>query len=373
MSISFGSIITIFFLNIILILYLLIITEIEHIEFFKESKIIFIGLTIILIRLLLPLNFPFTITIPITHILPNLSRLYYMKIFNYPLFYILFMIWVIVALSKIINIVYKDLKLYRLLKQLSQINNEKELNVNILSSSGKNLNILTTSATISPVIVGLFHPTLIIPDYVFSLSREEIDYIIMHETAHYKKLDLWLKHLIKLVSCIYWWNPFIHILQKKMELTLELSTDLSVIHDLDNLKKLDYANCLIKVSKICHSSDFNNNILCDLGIPLISIKTDLEIRTNKIISATKKNKCKTKLLRYINITVALLMIVLCFLFVPEAYEAGDNTQEGSFSITKDNTYLIEKSNGYDLYYNGKYIITIDELDETLKKLKIYKE
>lgn len=48
-------------------------------------------------------------------------------------------------------------------------------------------------------------------------------------------------------------------------------------------------------------------------------------------------------------------------------------RRGAFSITPDNAYFVNSSDGYKLYMNGEYIGTITNIPEDLKEVPIYEE
>lgn len=375
MLISFGSIITCILISCALMSYLVVLSHCKDKNIFRESRFLFVGIIIILFRLLIPFNFPFTISIPITHILPIFSRIFYKQIYNFQIYHIILLIWVGVAIYKLISMIKTELQFHQMLCQLSMYNQQYKSIVKGRFNAFpiKNLEIIIIPAAISPAITGLFHPKLILPEFALDLSDEELEYIIKHEYEHFKRLDLWLKYFLRLISCFYWWNPLITILKIKLELVIELSTDMFVIKNLNAEKKLNYASCLVKISKICQVKSSSYKDFQKVGVSLLCQDIDLEIRTNLILECTAKRPDNKSLLKVANILMMILMVGICLFIVPEAYSVTKDVEENSFSISEDNAYLMKLEDGYALYINDEYVATVDEIDESLRNIKILEE
>lgn len=65
-------------------------------------------------------------------------------------------------------------------------------------------NIYICDAVKSPFIFGIIRPRIYLSS---SLSGEEMEYIIAHESAHLKRKDHLWKPFGYLLLCIYWFNP----------------------------------------------------------------------------------------------------------------------------------------------------------------------
>ena len=91
----------------------------------------------------------------------------------------------------------------------------------------RNLPVWICGKVDSPMLTGLFHPTLILPRTGF--SQEQRMFIFRHELAHYKRRDLWTKWVFLLAQSVHWFNPLVHILAKKANLDLENACDDTVL------------------------------------------------------------------------------------------------------------------------------------------------
>lgn len=62
----------------------------------------------------------------------------------------------------------------------------------------------------SPMLLGYFKTTLLLPD-AFFYSDSELDAVLRHELTHLKSGDLWYKLLMVIVCDIYWFNPIFRL------------------------------------------------------------------------------------------------------------------------------------------------------------------
>ena len=115
--------------------------------------------------------------------------------------------------------------------------------------------ILVSDANIqAPFIFGLYHPVIALPE--IKLSKDEWYYILIHEISHFYQRDLWIRFFFELLRIIYWWNPLIYLLQKRLIDLQEIQTDLFATKHLNETQKMDYLECLIHVAK---QQSFNPN------------------------------------------------------------------------------------------------------------------
>lgn len=70
---SVGSVLTCILLSCILTLYLCILLHFGNTIFKHGIRVVFLGIILILFRMILPFNFPFTVYIPISKILPEIT------------------------------------------------------------------------------------------------------------------------------------------------------------------------------------------------------------------------------------------------------------------------------------------------------------
>lgn len=216
-----------------------------------------------------------------------------------------------------------------------------------------------------PFITGFLKPVLILPDQTF--TDKELYFIVRHETEHVRNKDLWLKALIEILLSIYWWNPFIYVLRKKLYLALEVSDDIMTTKKMDAREKISYAEFLSRAAV-----DYQGKANVQ-GLSLFHEKKDLQIRIYTILNGDYSRKRKIGSTIF-NLCIVIVTAAVCFTFVPEAYKIPEDVEKISFSIDEDNAYLVETEQGYELYVDGTYMEMLNgALDPEKLKLKIYSD
>nr|WP_281418893.1 M56 family metallopeptidase [Vallitalea pronyensis] len=93
----------------------------------------------------------------------------------------------------------------------------------------------------TPVAIGFLKPRIIIPR---GISKDEIDYILLHELSHIRRRDpLW--KLLSIVSvCVHWFNPLVWLFLYTFDLDMEMACDEKVLHLLPKERFKMYATTL---------------------------------------------------------------------------------------------------------------------------------
>ncbi len=90
----------------------------------------------------------------------------------------------------------------------------------------RKIKLRTSETTGSPLLVGLFRPTIYIPQRAF--DDENMRMIFLHELTHCKRGDLWIKWLAVFVNGVHWFNPFAYLLCANVGEACEISCDTAV-------------------------------------------------------------------------------------------------------------------------------------------------
>lgn len=114
--------------------------------------------------------------------------------------------------------------------------------------SDKNVALRKTDAVTGTLVIGLIHKTVLIPDETY--TDEELKMMFRHECMHIKNKDLWIKLLIQIYCCIFWWNPFAYLLKSDLDVSLEMKCDLNATKGFSDYEKLAYVETLKKRSVI---------------------------------------------------------------------------------------------------------------------------
>nr|WP_317616228.1 M56 family metallopeptidase [Paenibacillus ihbetae] len=95
----------------------------------------------------------------------------------------------------------------------------------------------------SPVLVGLWRPTIYLPIE----NTVNLDMVIRHEVVHLKRKDLWIKAFTLGASALHWFNPLVHILRKDIHLWSELSCDEEVVKEMSHAQRKRYGETILSV------------------------------------------------------------------------------------------------------------------------------
>lgn len=81
----------------------------------------------------------------------------------------------------------------------------------------------------SPVVAGLFRPTVYLPDSAPSWPPQTLKMAILHELIHLKRRDLWMALLAHLTCLVHWFNPAVWWLRRTFLTQCEFACDACLI------------------------------------------------------------------------------------------------------------------------------------------------
>lgn len=128
--------------------------------------------------------------------------------------------------------VYGGVSLWRFWRTLRGAVHEKE-------------NIYRFQKKISPFVFGVFRPKIYLPA---TLTKEEEEYILLHEQLHIKRGDVIFRLLACLALFLHWFNPLVWIAFLLSGRDMEISCDEAVIRRLGGRVKKEYSASLLKVA-----------------------------------------------------------------------------------------------------------------------------
>ena len=169
-----------------------------------------------------------------------------------------------------------------------------------LLNINKNIKIKVSNKVKSPILIGELKPYIVIPHNLIStLEDKEIKYIILHELSHYKRKDILIVWLSKLVEIFQFFNPIIYLGLKIMREDCEEACDEYVLSKLDKGENKTYGNTIIKVVE---NININNNLVGTTA--MASNKKKIKDRI-KSIAENKTFGFKTLLLGIVIIIVLI--------------------------------------------------------------------
>ena len=109
--------------------------------------------------------------------------------------------------------------------------------------------IRETSLVTSPAVMGLFHPTLLLPAGIASrLTDDELQMVLRHELAHLKRGDLWMNFVATALQIVHWFNPLLWFAFACMRQDREMATDALAISSSPSTSPSAYGQMLLKLA-----------------------------------------------------------------------------------------------------------------------------
>ena len=235
--------------------------------------------------------------------------------------------------------------------------------------TNKNVTLKKTDAVTGAMVIGLFRKLIIIPDREY--EEAELEMVFRHECTHIKNKDLWIKLLIQIYCCIFWWNPFAYLLKHDLDFSLELKCDLSATKNFTDTEKAFYLEALSKNA----ATDKQANKPFVACAEMANGKKKSKLRERVRVMITEPPKKVGQIVS--NILVALLFVAVfvgsyVFIWQPDCgirTEVSDyNLAEGGVIVDETNGYLVKQDDDTYLFYYKDYVpvpATKEEVDQGL--------
>lgn len=316
-----------------------------------EVKLLIFCTVLTGVRLFFPIDIcGISHTIGIKILYPELCRFMRWKIGFLSHFSVLFLISL---LGSFLILVQKSLSYISFIKLIKEIRPIEYIRVKKYKKV-KKIPILKVDSIEDPFIVGIKNPYIIIPN----IDEETKKIVLLHEVGHYIKRDLFLKCFFEILCLLYWWNPLVYIVRYYFSNILEIRNDLIVCNELSEIEKIHYVEILLKMSR--------TKALKRRGTLSFFNGSFLKIRISSILNEEQKKQVNIKLFFF------LIAIILSGTIVIEP--VADLKLHAPYfeedDIVKKNNFFVKTENGYELYMNGTYIGTLDEIPNELKNINI---
>lgn len=153
-----------------------------------------------------------------------------------------------------------------------------------------------------PLAYGFLAKYVLLPHNIKSMTTEHVHMLIEHELQHHRAYDTKKVILLRLLSGVFWFNPFVHYLEKRFILAMESNCDSAVVKSL-NISASEYSKSLISCLKVCQFS--NESELTAYFSSPNSLKDEIEIRITKVMRSNQ----------YVSGRTAVQTIAFCMLII----------------------------------------------------------
>lgn len=228
----------------------------QFLRFFGASSITVLYVFCAL-RMLFPIEFPFTYEVHMPAIYNHLWNFVYTAPVNgndhmtYSI--LLLTIWFTIAAILLIRywfIYTRTIRQFHITKSIENQNMNRILRqIQARESRKIKVAVIRSSHVQGPMSIGIFQRRILLPDIEY--DDETLYYILLHEYTHLKNKDLLVKLLSNIYCCIFWWNPTAYLLLKDLEQSLELKCDMKVSEQMVKSEKSKYLSVILHEAKRC--------------------------------------------------------------------------------------------------------------------------
>lgn len=255
---------------------------------------------------------------------------------------IIILIWALVSVGMI---VYQAVRHYQFLKMIHRWSNALEdkdilmLLDDLKEEMGikKNVSIKTCPMVASPMMIGFFHPTILMP--TVNNETDELAFILRHELCHLKRKDLWYKALVLISTAVHWFNPVVYYVAKSIEIQCEISCDEMLMKRTDFHQRKRYGETLIGAVRK------GSNLHTALSTDFYSKEKIIKTRIFRVMDTTKKSAAF--------ITSCLIFIAVLGSGVVYASNAKIDESK-TMQIINIDVKNIEK--GHLAYFEGPFVL-----------------
>ncbi len=106
--------------------------------------------------------------------------------------------------------------------------------------------VVTHPTTRSPLTVGIFRATIVMPQTALSWSESFLKAVFSHELAHARRRDCATQLVAQIARAAYWFNPLVWLAERQMRLERERACDEAALST--GIKGSDFAESLLALA-----------------------------------------------------------------------------------------------------------------------------
>lgn len=188
--------------------------------------------------------------------------------------------------------------------------------------------VILTNKVCCPAVFGVFRPVLLMPaDKLKSLTRTDVEHILLHELAHIKRGDLLVHAVYMILQIAYWFNPLLWLMRKQLQNLRELCCDATVAKVLKE-KTFHYRETLLETARQLLAEPV------DPGLGLLGLFENsnwLVYRLNWLEKKTWKNRP----VRIVTIFMLICLMATCVIPMSKANPLKIGTDKSEAIETND--------------------------------------
>ena len=186
------------------------------------------------------------------------------------------------------------------------------------------------------------------------LSENELRTTIRHELTHIKQKDVLLKAFIQATRIICFYNPFLHLIAKKIFNKRELLADSR--YNTNQKDKISFMEALIKITEYVQSTSSLKKIPNPvISVSLIELSSYHPSMTERFISLFKQ--CRKKTLLTLMVSIIIIFTNFSGFVISQSYfqpEVSQNSLQNEL-VNVEEQYLVEKISYTTIYKQNEPI------------------
>lgn len=334
---------------------------------------ILVLISLCVLRILLPVEFPFTFEIRIHKVFPDIQI--FLTTPRYAGFSLWQLLLVALALVAVIRLAQLFVNILRDKKLARKLSSRQYPRAEILldkivgqTKSRAKYRLLVSEEVNSPIIFGFFVPTIFLPFLVEQYSDEDLSNILLHEWYHHVNRDIWIKLFFEILCCIMWWNPCVYILKRDLDQTLELKCDLKVTRNMQEVEKKKYLDSMLRVLEFGRNNSVRPKSKTLIASNFVADTNEEILQRFKFILGYKSRVRAGNIGLFISM-LAVMMILSYTIVIQPFSEPPSQDIEDTYVITPENAYLKPNDDGtYSLYLNDEFFYIVEK--EMLESIPI---
>lgn len=177
------------------------------------------------------------------------------------------LIWIAVAGILCLTMAIRLLKLHRAERSLPMLAEPavQAIVTDRCRLSGRHVLLLEGATGEPPMTWGHARPVLLLPRDACGWQEDRIVSVVLHELAHIERSD-WLASIAAQALCaIYWFNPFVWVIRRRMMVESEAAADDRVLSM--GISATQYASHLVGVTRELQSARLSPNVALAMSRP----------------------------------------------------------------------------------------------------------
>jgi beta-lactamase regulating signal transducer with metallopeptidase domain len=257
-------------------------------------------------------------------------------------------VYVVITALLLIRLLLGLWSVNRLYRRATRVQIEAEGETSIYELPGNDI----------PFTVGLFRPTILLPEHWRDWTPEVLASVLQHEQTHADRRDPLVAFLAELGCCLYWFHPIAWLARKRLASLAEDVCDDSVLAQSED--RPGYASHLLEVaSKINGSTRLSGA----QGIAMAKKDSQLERRIDLVLDPSRS---LSRRLGWNGVVVALLCVLASV-----AFAAIQDSEEKEPQASTIQTEIIDQSELTELEFDRvKKVKVVDVQGQPIEGARI---